>query len=149
MAALPTTLASLVTAYPHLSCTNKPTPDNGLKSQEAFLLPLLKTIAAHPSFALLSPPLPPAQPSCCPPMPMDERHALVVLFLALVAWAAGEEEEVEEGWGMTDEGLKREVTQLKVRLQALATELPSFSSRMMQEEGEGGGKKGETGCDKT
>jgi hypothetical protein len=90
---------------------------------------------------------------------------LVVFFLALVAWAG---EGMEEGktsssssslsssssWRVEDEALKREVTQLKVRLQALATELSSSlawgqqqqqQQQQEEEQGEGREEEGEGG----
>jgi len=144
--------------------------------QEAFLRPLVYAIEAHPTFALLPPPGEDAikatkqeggneEGVCCPPIPVDERHALVVFFLALVAWAG---EGMEEGktsssssslsssssWRVEDEALKREVTQLKVRLQALATELSSSlawgqqqqqQQQQEEEQGEGREEEGEGG----
>ena len=70
--------------------------------QEAFLRPLVRAIEAHPASRLLPPPGKDAEKEliqegkeggkkegmCCPPIPVDERHSLVVFFLALVAWAA-------------------------------------------------------------
>eukprot|EP00624_Nannochloropsis_granulata_P003151 evm.model.NODE_26015_length_37756_cov_44.158253.3 len=159
VSAVPEFVASLVTTYAYLKCILHDYPGRNSSSssssssgnvrkehpQEAFLRPLVRAIEAYPAFALLPPPgrdtvarvregkeSDKEKRVCCPPISVDERHALVVFFLALVAWAG---EELEEGeasssfpsssWKVEDEALKREVTQLKVRLQAIATELSS------------------------
>ena len=138
--------------------------------QEAFLRPLVRAIEAHPAFALLPPPGKDAKKEsiqegkeggkeegvCCPPMPVDERHALVVFFFSLVAWAGegdastvnGATSSASSSWIVEDEALRREVTQLKVRLQALATELSSSlawgQQQQQQQQEEEEQREGET-----
>lgn len=160
VSAVPESVASLVTTYAYLKCILHDYPGSKSSSrssghsssnsnvrkenpQEAFIRPLVRAIEAYPAFALLPPHGKDSKAQegkgssekesvCCPPISVDERHALVVFFLALVAWAG---EELEEGktssssptssWKVENEALKREVTQLKVRLQAIATERSS------------------------
>lgn len=140
--------------------------EGGGHNRDAFLEALVDAIEKHPAFSMV-----PARGAwqqnqgdqcegkrggggerkggyCSPAVSVDERHASVVLFLALAMWAEegrgataatpppspspqepSPRLRPRPGWRWEDSALAREVRQLKVRLQALARGMGSVQGQ--------------------